>query len=156
MSRVLLVEDNVDLAYGLQNNLEIEGYDVRVAEKGEVGLDLAQAWDPDLRLAQSIPAVSSCASSHFSPCTEERSSSIRLGFVGGTGTRCSTTFSSEGAWPGNPEGGPLPSSSSSDPLSRSGHRPFECGWTNPEPGRPMQGPNVEPGVANGTENTSDP
>jgi len=59
MSRVLLVEDNVDLAYGLQNNLEIEGYDVRVAEKGEVGLDLAQAWDPDLRLAQSIPAVSS-------------------------------------------------------------------------------------------------
>ncbi len=48
MSRVLLVEDNVDLAYGLQNNLEIEGYDVRVAEKGETGLDLAQAWDPDL------------------------------------------------------------------------------------------------------------
>lgn len=48
MSRVLLVEDNHDLAYGLQNNLEIEGYDVRVAENGETGLDLAAAWDPDL------------------------------------------------------------------------------------------------------------
>ena len=32
MPRVLVVEDNADLAYGLQNNLEIEGYDVRVAE----------------------------------------------------------------------------------------------------------------------------
>jgi two-component system alkaline phosphatase synthesis response regulator PhoP len=48
MARVLVVEDNVDLAYGLQNNLEIEGYDVRVAEKGEAGLELAAEWEPDL------------------------------------------------------------------------------------------------------------
>jgi DNA-binding response OmpR family regulator len=48
MARVLVVEDNVDLAYGLQNNLEIEGYEVRVAEKGEAGLDLAAEWSPDL------------------------------------------------------------------------------------------------------------
>jgi DNA-binding response OmpR family regulator len=48
MARVLLVEDNVDLAYGLQNNLEIEGYEVRVAEKGETGLKQAREWDPDL------------------------------------------------------------------------------------------------------------
>ncbi len=48
MARVLLVEDNVDLAYGLQNNLEIEGYEVRVAEKGETGLEQAREWDPDL------------------------------------------------------------------------------------------------------------
>jgi len=48
MARVLLVEDNVDLAYGLQNNLEIEGYEVRVAENGETGLEQATEWDPDL------------------------------------------------------------------------------------------------------------
>lgn len=48
MARVLVVEDNVDLAYGLQNNLEIEGYDVRVAENGEIGLEEAEAWDPEL------------------------------------------------------------------------------------------------------------
>ncbi len=48
MPRVLLVEDNADLAYGLQNNLEIEGYEVRVAEDGETGLKRARAWGPDL------------------------------------------------------------------------------------------------------------
>ena len=48
MSRVLVVEDNVDLAYGLQNNLEIEGYEVRVAENGEMGLEQATAFEPDL------------------------------------------------------------------------------------------------------------
>jgi len=48
MSRVLVVEDNVDLAYGLQNNLEIEGYEVRVAENGETGLRQATTFEPDL------------------------------------------------------------------------------------------------------------
>ena len=48
MARVLVVEDNADLAYGLQNNLEIEGYDVRVAETGEDGLKEAEAWGPEL------------------------------------------------------------------------------------------------------------
>ena len=48
MARVLLVEDNADLAYGLQNNLEIEGYEVMVAEDGETGLLQAKDWDPDL------------------------------------------------------------------------------------------------------------
>jgi DNA-binding response OmpR family regulator len=48
VARILVVEDNVDLAYGLQNNLEIEGYEVRVAEKGETGLTLVQEWDPEL------------------------------------------------------------------------------------------------------------
>ncbi len=48
MARVLLVEDNADLAFGLQNNLEIEGYEVMVAEDGETGLRQAKDWDPDL------------------------------------------------------------------------------------------------------------
>jgi DNA-binding response OmpR family regulator len=46
--RVLVVEDNADLAFGLRNNLEIEGYDVRVAEDGPSGLAMALDWRPDL------------------------------------------------------------------------------------------------------------
>ena len=42
MTRILVVEDNADLAYGLRNNLEIEGYEVEVAGDGEVGLQRAQ------------------------------------------------------------------------------------------------------------------
>ena len=48
MPRILIVEDNPDLAYGLRTGLEIEGYDVQVAEDGETGLDRARGWSPDL------------------------------------------------------------------------------------------------------------
>ncbi|HJQ37788.1 MAG TPA: response regulator, partial [Thermoanaerobaculia bacterium] len=48
MTRVLIVEDNRDLAYGLRNNLEIEGYDVEVAGDGVEGLARAKATRPDL------------------------------------------------------------------------------------------------------------
>lgn len=48
MSRILVVEDNADLAYGLRNNLEIEGYEVDVAEDGATGLERASAGTPDL------------------------------------------------------------------------------------------------------------
>ena len=47
MSRILVVEDHVDLAFGLRNNLEIEGYQVELAHDGREGLQLAteQAFD---------------------------------------------------------------------------------------------------------------
>jgi two-component system, OmpR family, alkaline phosphatase synthesis response regulator PhoP len=48
MTRVLLVEDNADLAYGLRNNLEIEGYDVDIAADGVEGLTRIRATRPDL------------------------------------------------------------------------------------------------------------
>src|SRR5215831_5552415 len=47
-ARILIVEDNANLAYGLRTGLEIEGYEVQVAEDGETGLDRAKAWGPDL------------------------------------------------------------------------------------------------------------
>jgi len=47
-ARVLVVEDNADLAFGLRNNLEIEGYDVEVAADGPRGLDRARESSPDL------------------------------------------------------------------------------------------------------------
>jgi two-component system alkaline phosphatase synthesis response regulator PhoP len=48
MPRILIVEDNPDLAYGLRTGLEIEGYEVQLAEDGETGLDRARSWTPDL------------------------------------------------------------------------------------------------------------
>jgi DNA-binding response OmpR family regulator len=48
MTRILIVEDNADLAFGLRNNLEIEGYEVAVAHDGVAGLAAAQSHAPDL------------------------------------------------------------------------------------------------------------
>ena len=48
MIRVLIVEDNHDLAFGLRNNLEIEGYAVDVADDGPSGLAAARRIPPDL------------------------------------------------------------------------------------------------------------
>jgi two-component system response regulator MprA len=48
MTRVLIVEDNHDLAFGLRNNLEIEGYAVDVADDGPSGLAAARRNPPDL------------------------------------------------------------------------------------------------------------
>ena len=50
MARILLVEDNADLAAGIEYNLKLEGYDVRVAGDGQSALTLATAWVPDLVL----------------------------------------------------------------------------------------------------------
>lgn len=47
-TRVLVVEDNPDLAFGLRNNLEIEGYEVRLAEDGPGGVAVALEWRPEL------------------------------------------------------------------------------------------------------------
>jgi two-component system, OmpR family, alkaline phosphatase synthesis response regulator PhoP len=48
MQRILIVEDNPDLAFGLRNNLEIEGYEIQTAEDGLLGLHTARRWRPDL------------------------------------------------------------------------------------------------------------
>ena len=48
MHRILIVEDNPDLAFGLRNNLEIEGYAISVAEDGLAGLREARSSRPDL------------------------------------------------------------------------------------------------------------
>jgi two-component system, OmpR family, alkaline phosphatase synthesis response regulator PhoP len=50
VTKILVVEDNPDLAYGLRNNLEIEGYQVDVVEDGSVGLARARDAGPDLMI----------------------------------------------------------------------------------------------------------
>lgn len=48
MARILIVEDNARLAYGLRNNLEIDGHVVDVAEDGRQGLEAVASGAPDL------------------------------------------------------------------------------------------------------------
>lgn len=47
-AKILVVEDDVAIAYGLQKNLKFEGYDVTVATEGEAGLERAVNDRPDL------------------------------------------------------------------------------------------------------------
>lgn len=48
MSRILIVEDNKDLAFGLRSNLEIEGHEVATAATGMEGIQLAKSFLPTL------------------------------------------------------------------------------------------------------------
>lgn len=48
MTRILVIEDNRNLAMGLRNNLEIEGYQVELAADGNAGLERARASSPDV------------------------------------------------------------------------------------------------------------
>lgn len=48
MARILVVEDNSDLAFGLSKVLEFEGHEVEVAEEGEEGL--ARARNSEIQL----------------------------------------------------------------------------------------------------------
>jgi len=48
VSRILVVEDNEDLAFGLRKVLEFDGYEVEVASEGESGLDSVRESPPDL------------------------------------------------------------------------------------------------------------
>ncbi len=46
--RVLVVEDDDDIAHALQRSLRLEGYEVRLAADGEAALEAAGAFQPDL------------------------------------------------------------------------------------------------------------
>jgi DNA-binding response OmpR family regulator len=48
VSKILIVEDEPDMALGLKDNFEFEGYEVHVAGDGALGLERARALKPDL------------------------------------------------------------------------------------------------------------
>ena len=50
MARILVAEDESDMAMGLRDNLQFEGYEVVVAEDGEAALIAATTKNPDLIL----------------------------------------------------------------------------------------------------------
>src|SRR6201981_3621715 len=47
-ARVLVVEDDEDIAQALQRSLRMEGYEVRSAADGEAALEQGRAFAPDL------------------------------------------------------------------------------------------------------------
>ena len=58
-ARILIVEDDVAIAFGLERNLRYEGYEVQVATDGERGLQLALDGRPDLIILDiMLPKVS--------------------------------------------------------------------------------------------------
>ncbi len=50
MARILLVEDEKEMAAGLKDNFEFDGHEVLIAEDGEAGLEMALNACPDLIL----------------------------------------------------------------------------------------------------------
>ncbi len=48
MTKILIIEDNADIAFGLRRTLEFEGFDVTVAEDGASGLMKARGADTKL------------------------------------------------------------------------------------------------------------
>ena len=59
MSRILIVEDEPNLALGLRVNLEIEGHEVEVADNGERALEFAGARTPELTILDlMLPGIS--------------------------------------------------------------------------------------------------
>jgi two-component system response regulator MtrA len=48
MTRILLIEDHEDLAFGLRTALENEGFDIEIAADGSSGLERVRAGDADL------------------------------------------------------------------------------------------------------------
>jgi two-component system alkaline phosphatase synthesis response regulator PhoP len=47
-ARILVVEDNTALAEGIEYNLKLEGYDVKIAESGTDAIAVAESWNPEL------------------------------------------------------------------------------------------------------------
>lgn len=72
MSKILLVEDNTDIAVGLELNLKKEGYKVLKSENGEEALKLAIHENPDLIILDiMLPGMSG-----LDVCRELRQKSI--------------------------------------------------------------------------------
>ena len=45
MSKILIVEDEINMLRGLRDNLEFEGYEVDTAEEGKTGLSSCKYCD---------------------------------------------------------------------------------------------------------------
>jgi two-component system alkaline phosphatase synthesis response regulator PhoP len=77
MSIILVVEDNVDLANGLELNLKKEGYKVLKAETGEAGMKIAIRDTPDLIILDiMLPGMSG-----LDVCRELRQKSIGIPII---------------------------------------------------------------------------
>jgi DNA-binding response OmpR family regulator len=77
MNKILIVEDNVDMATGLELNLKKEGFKVQKATTGEEALKLAFTDSPDLIILDiMLPGVSG-----LDVCRELRQKSISIPII---------------------------------------------------------------------------
>lgn len=77
MSRILVVEDDSDLAFGLSDDLGVEGYEVEVVSDGKAALERARAEQWDLIL---LDIMLPCKDG-FEVCRELRRSGIRTPII---------------------------------------------------------------------------
>lgn len=77
MNKILIVEDNVDLANGLEVNLKKEGYKVLKTISGEDALKIAVRDSPDLIILDiMLPGISG-----FDVCRELRNKSVEIPII---------------------------------------------------------------------------
>ena len=77
MSRILVVEDDADLAFGLSDDLRVEGYEVEAVTDGEAALERARREQWDLILLD----VMLPRKDGFEVCRELRRSGIRTPII---------------------------------------------------------------------------
>lgn len=77
MGRILIVEDDPDIALGLQTDLRLEGYDVEVVNNGQHAIDRAETGSFDLMLLD----VMLPGKDGFAVCRELRRSGKRLPII---------------------------------------------------------------------------
>jgi two-component system alkaline phosphatase synthesis response regulator PhoP len=77
MSRILVVEDEPDLAFGLEDDLKVEGYDVEVARDGESAARRAREEHWDLVLLD----VMLPGKDGFEVCRELRRAGVRIPII---------------------------------------------------------------------------
>jgi DNA-binding response OmpR family regulator len=77
MARILVVEDEREMALGLKDNFEYEGYDVEIAADGEEALQKTVAFEPHLILLDIMLPIKS----GFDVCRELRAKGIRTPII---------------------------------------------------------------------------
>ena len=77
MSKILVVEDESQMAEGLVDNFTMEGYEARIAADGVQGYAMALEWKPDLILLDlMLPKKSG-----MEVCRELRAGGIRIPII---------------------------------------------------------------------------
>src|SRR5688500_19567918 len=77
MSRILIVEDDPDIALGLQHDLRLEGYDVEVAGDGQKAIDRGETGIFDLILLDVMLPMKD----GFEVCRELRRARVRTPII---------------------------------------------------------------------------
>jgi DNA-binding response OmpR family regulator len=76
-TKILIIEDEPDMAMGLKDNLEFEGYEALVASTGEKGITLARAEGPSLILLDlMLPGIDG-----YETCGRLRADGIRCPII---------------------------------------------------------------------------